>query len=280
MTYAPLLMTSTDPATDPREERVDAALVARGLARSRQTAVDAIRGGRVRSNGQVISKPALRVSIDDELEVQPLQGEHYVSRGAHKLAGALEDLGIAVDGLSCVDVGSSTGGFTQVLLDRGATQVTAIDVGTDQLAEALRSDPRVLSMESTHIGRDDLTGVPPAALVVADLSFISLRHVMAPMTSLVAAGGVLLPMVKPQFEVGRGKLGKGGVVDDPRLHRVAVAQTIEAAAAHGFYPQAICRSRLPGPAGNLEFFVRLERSAATVHFDVLWAQCVDGPMKD
>lgn len=269
-------MTSTEPA----DERVDAALVARGLARSRQLAAQAVRDGRVRRNGHLISKPSVRVSAGDVLEVHPQPGEHFVSRGAHKLLGALEDLDVAVRGLRCIDVGSSTGGFTQVLLERGADQVTAIDVGTGQLAEPLRADPRVRSLEGTHIGRDDLSDLAPAALVVADLSFISLRYVMGPMTALVADGGVLLPMVKPQFEVGRNKLGKGGVVDDPQLHREAVAQTVDAAAKLGFFAQGICRSRLPGPAGNVEFFVRLERSAAAADFDLLWAQGADRPVTD
>lgn len=269
-------MTSTGPV----DRRVDAALVARGLVRSRELAAQAVREGRVRRNGVVVGKPALRVTAEDTLEVTPLPGEHYVSRGGHKLIGALDALDVTVRGRRCIDLGSSTGGFTQVLLERGAESVTAIDVGTGQLVEQLRADPRVCSLEGTHLGRDDLSAVRRAAVVVADLSFISLAQVMAPMTSLVAPGGVLLPMVKPQFEVGRGRLGKGGVVDDPALHRAAVQRIVEAAEQYGFGAHGICRSPLPGPAGNVEFFIRFERSAASSGFDVLWAQCSQPSVKD
>lgn len=261
------------------EQRVDAALVSRGLARSRQLAAEAVRDGRVRCNDRPVTKPSLRVGAEDRLEVRALPGEHYVSRGAHKLTGALDAFGVSVTGLRCIDLGASTGGFTQVLLERGAAHVTAIDVGTDQLAAALRSDPRVRSLEGTHLGRDDLSEVEPAAVVVADLSFISLRNVMASMVALVADGGTLLPMVKPQFEVGRDRLGRGGVVDDPALHRAAVQGVVSAAAAAGFGVQAVARSPLPGPAGNVEFFLRLERRPAAADLDVLWPQDRPGPVK-
>ncbi|WP_134325250.1 TlyA family RNA methyltransferase [Cumulibacter soli] len=268
----------SDTVREPR--RADAVLVERELARSRQLASEAIRAGRVSCNGHRISKPSHRVADDDELTIDPLPGEHYVSRGAHKLVGALDALRLDVRGLRCIDLGASTGGFTQVLLERGAQQVTAIDVGTDQLAASLRADPRVRVLENTHLGRDDLGAIDPAAFVVADLSFISLRHVMAPMTALVAEGGVLLPMVKPQFEVGRGKLGRGGVVADRALHRQVVQETVHAAAAHGFGAQHITRSALPGPAGNIEFFVQLRRGVPAGDFDVLWAQCAESDMSN
>lgn len=263
-------MTPSD-LPEPASGRLDAALVARGLTRSRQTAAEAVREGRVRVNGKPATKVSVKVSLDDALSVEPGDGEHFVSRAAHKLAGALDALGIDVAGRRCIDVGASTGGFTQVLLERGADHVTAIDVGTDQLVPALRTDPRVTSLEGTHVGRDDLAEVPPAPVVVADLSFISLCHVMHQLAGLVAPDGVLLPMVKPQFEVGRTNLGKGGVVDDPAMHRESVQQVIVAAADEDFYPQAIVTSSLPGPSGNIEFFVHLQRSDPAAPFDDLWA---------
>ncbi|WP_153504708.1 TlyA family RNA methyltransferase [Cumulibacter manganitolerans] len=264
-------MASNAPAEADPTGRLDAALVDRGLSRSRQTAGEAIRGRRVRINGVLATKPATRVRRGDQIEVAAGDGDHLVSRAAHKLAGALDALGIDVRGRRCVDVGASTGGFTQILLERGAAHVTAIDVGTDQLVAVLRDDPRVTSMEGVHVGRDDLGAVAPAPVVVADLSFISLRHVMGPLVSLVAPGGTLLPMVKPQFEVGRTNLGRGGVVDDPGLHREAVAQVVAAAAGFGFGPVAIVTSPLPGPAGNLEFFVQLREGEPDAGFDALWA---------
>lgn len=251
--------------------RLDAAIAARGLSRSRSTAQQAVRAGRVRINGAVVRKPATGVRDVDRIDVEAGPGEQFVSRGAVKLGGALDSLDVPVRGLRCIDVGASTGGFSQVLLQRGALQVTAIDVGTDQLAQELRDDPRVHSLEGTHVGRDDLSSVAPADLVVVDLSFISLSNVMSALSRLVVEDGILLPMVKPQFEVGRARLGKGGVVTDGDSHRDAVAQTVVAAAEHEFVAVAVATSPLPGPAGNLEFFVRLERGVPAVTFDVLWA---------
>lgn len=264
-------MTSTSPADPGSAARLDAALVTRGMSRSRQTAGEAVRGGRVRVNGSVVTKPAAKVTLSDRLELAPADGEHFVSRAAHKLAGALDAMGIHVEGRRCIDVGASTGGFTQVLLERAAAHVTAIDVGTDQLVHSLREHPRVTSMEGTHVGRDDLSEIPAAPLVVADLSFISLCHVMPQLALLLTPDGDLVPMVKPQFEVGRSHLGKGGVVSDPVLHREAVAQVVAAAGQQALYPQRIVTSPLPGPAGNVEFFVHLRRSESPASFDDLWA---------
>lgn len=265
-------MTSTATDDAGASSRLDAALVARGLSRSRQTAAEAIAEGRVQVDGRTATKPSARVTLAQRLDVEPSTGEHFVSRAAHKLAGALDDLDLDIRGRHCIDVGSSTGGFTQVLLERGASKVTAIDVGTDQLVAVLRSDPRVEVHEGTHVGRDDLSTIAPGALVVADLSFISLCHVMEPLTGLVAEGGVLLPMVKPQFEVGRSKLGKGGVVVDPVMHRDAVAEVIASAAQAGFVAHRVLTSGLPGPAGNVEFFVHLERGESQRPFEALWAE--------
>jgi 23S rRNA (cytidine1920-2'-O)/16S rRNA (cytidine1409-2'-O)-methyltransferase len=185
----------------------------------------------------------------------------YASRGGHKLAGALAAFpDITIAGKRCLDAGASTGGFTDVLLRNGARQVVAVDVGYGQLAWALRSDDRVEVHDRTNvreIGPDDIGG--PVDLVVADLSFISLRLVLPALVSCLDPGGDLLPMVKPQFEVGRERLGSGGVVRDPALRADSVLEVVGAAAALGWRPAGVVRSPLPGPSGNVEFFVWLRR---------------------
>ena len=235
--------------------RLDRALVDRGLARSRGQAQELIRAGRVSLDGRTELKASDLVSDTDVLEART---DPYVSRGAHKLAGALDDLGLVPSGRA-LDAGSSTGGFTQVLLERGVERVYAVDVGTDQLAASLRADPRVHVQEQTSAR--DLTPANldgrPVDLVVADLSFISLTKFLDTFAEVTAPDGTWLLMVKPQFEVGRAALDKGGVVRDPVLHRQAVDGVAEAAAALGWHVQAVVASRLPGPAGNQEFFVHL-----------------------
>lgn len=196
----------------------------------------------------------------------------YVSRAAHKLIGALDDLQLEVSGRA-LDAGSSTGGFTQVLLERGASQVVAVDVGTDQLVPLLRTDPRVRVWEQTNLRDLTLSHVDDEAvdLTVADVSFISLTLLVGPLARVTAESGSLLLMVKPQFEVGRKLLGKGGVVRSPDLQRRAVAAVLEHAAATGWHPHAAVPSRLPGPAGNREFFVwlRHEHPVEVVDLDAL-----------
>jgi 23S rRNA (cytidine1920-2'-O)/16S rRNA (cytidine1409-2'-O)-methyltransferase len=235
--------------------RLDRALVERGLARSRGQAQELIRAGRVTLDGRTALKASELVAATDRLEART---DPYVSRGAHKLAGALDDLGFVPTGRA-LDAGSSTGGFTQVLLERGAEQVYAVDVGTDQLAALLRVDPRVHSREQTSIRDLTLEHLDgrPVDLVVADLSFISLRKLLDRFAAVTAVDGTWLLMVKPQFEVGRAALGGDGVVRDPVLHRQAVDDVAGAASALGWQVQAVVASRLPGPAGNQEFFVHL-----------------------
>jgi 23S rRNA (cytidine1920-2'-O)/16S rRNA (cytidine1409-2'-O)-methyltransferase len=193
----------------------------------------------------------------------------YVSRAAHKLLGALDDLGLVVAGRA-LDAGSSTGGFTQVLLERGCAPLYAVDVGTGQLAEPLRRDPRVVVHEQTNLRDLGLhhVGGEPVDLTVADVSFISLTLLVAPLTAVTARSGQILLMVKPQFEVGRERLGRGGVVRSPELQREAVAAVVSAAGASGWYPHAVRPSRLPGPAGNREFFVLLRASPPAWPVDV------------
>jgi 23S rRNA (cytidine1920-2'-O)/16S rRNA (cytidine1409-2'-O)-methyltransferase len=237
-------------------QRLDRELVNRGLVRSRSHAQDMINSGLVRVNDEVVTRPAEQVKPTDEIQVV---ADHYVSRGAHKLSGALDDLGLEVTGRA-LDIGASTGGFTQVLLERGAAEVIAVDVGTGQLATALREDPRVRVWEQTNVrdlGRRQVG--QPVDLAVADLSFISLTTVLDPIIAVTALGGRLLLLIKPQFEVGRELLGKGGVVRSEKLRRRAVDGVVDAAAERGWYAKAVVPSRLPGPAGNVEYFALFTR---------------------
>jgi len=213
----------------------------------------------VRVNGQVVRRAAQPVSRTDRLVVT---GAHYVSRAAHKLLGALDDLELDVEGYRALDAGASTGGFTQVLLERGCRQVIAVDVGTDQLAAELRHDPRVQVWERTNLRDlhlDHVNGLP-VELAVADVSFISLTMILDPLISVTRPDGRLLLMIKPQFEVGRTVLGKGGVVRSPVLQQQAVDRVAAAARDRGWPVRTVVPSRLPGPAGTIEFFVLLARS--------------------
>lgn len=242
------------------KQRLDRALVARGLARSRGQAQTLIAAGQVRVAGVTMRKPAELVDVDTLIEAEV---DAYVSRAAHKLLGALDDLQLVVGG-RVLDAGASTGGFTQVLLERGAAQVVSVDVGTDQLHPALRHHPRVQVWERTNLRDLTLAHVDdqPVDLTIADVSFISLTLLIEPLTRVTADSGSLLLMVKPQFEVGRAQLGKGGVVRSPDLHRQAVAAVLDRAAAEGWHARAGVPSRLIGPAGNREYFVWLRRDVA------------------
>lgn len=245
--------------------RLDRELAERGLVRSRSRAQELIASGRVQVNGEVVRRPSQPVTAADELVAQT---DHYVSRAAHKLLGALDDLDIQVTG-RVLDAGASTGGFTQVLLERGASRVVAVDVGTDQLDPLLGGDPRVLSLEQTNLRDLDLATIGgPMDLVVADLSFISLTQVMATLTAAARTDGALLLMVKPQFEVGRSLLGKGGVVRELALHRQAIDAVAASAAELGWWVVGGAPSRLPGPSGNQEFFLLLSRTAPLQATDV------------
>lgn len=247
--------------------RLDRAVAERGLARSRSAAVALIRAGRVRVNDEVVVRNASTVSPADAISVE---SDPYVSRAAHKLAGALIDLDLDVVGRRALDAGASTGGFTQVLLRSGCREVIAVDVGHGQLAAGLRIDPRVVSHEHLNVRELTLTHVDgqPVDLIVGDLSFISLTLVLPALSRVVDPDGSLLLMVKPQFEVGRERLADGGVVRDPALHVAAVTGVIEVAAELGWVAHAVVPSRLPGPAGNREFFVLFTRAPAAAPVDV------------
>ena len=252
-----------------RRLRLDAELVRRGLARSRDHAAELIGQGRVTVGGQRAAKPATAVTVDADLVVREDPDKpDYVSRGGHKLAGALAAFGpagLTVAGRRCLDAGASTGGFTDVLLRAGAAQVVAVDVGYGQLAWSLQSDERVQVHDRTNI-RDltpELIG-GPVDLVVGDLSFISLRLVLDRLIGVTAPDGDLALMVKPQFEVGRERLGKGGVVRDPGHRAEAVQRVAEEAAARGWGAVAVAVSPLPGPSGNVEFFLWLRLGPTTL----------------
>lgn len=238
--------------------RLDLALAERGLARSRSHARELINSGRVLINSKPADKPSQQVSDHDRLALT--EDDPYVSRAAYKLLGALDDLQLPVGGRA-VDAGASTGGFTQVLLERGCRTVYAIDVGHDQLDPLLRQDPRVISSDGLNLRDLQLSNVDgePVDLVVADVSFISLTMLLPQLTAVLRPDGDLLVMIKPQFEVGRERLGKGGVVRSPDLRREGVRAVIDSAADLGWWASDGAVSRLPGPAGNVEYFVRFRR---------------------
>ena len=238
--------------------RLDQALVSRGLARSRQHASELIRSGQVTVDGVAVARPSLPVTDSSLLEA-PV--DRYVGRAAHKLLGALADSGTAVHGRA-LDAGASTGGFTQVLLEAGAERVYAVDVGHDQLAPSVRADPRVVVHEGSNLRELTLAHVEdePVDLVVADVSFISLRLLVERMLGVLRADGVALLMVKPQFEVGRDHLGSGGVVWSEKDRVASVDGVATAAEALGWSEDWRGPSRLPGPAGNVEYFLRLRRT--------------------
>ncbi|MER6941982.1 TlyA family RNA methyltransferase [Nocardioides sp. NPDC127514] len=253
----------------PRRLRLDAELVRRKLARSREHASELIAAGRVTVSGNRATKPATGVTTDVAIVVtEDPDRPDFVSRGGHKLAGALaafEPLGLSVKGRRCLDAGASTGGFTDVLLRNEARQVVAVDVGYGQLAWRLQQDERVVVHDRTNI-RDlslDVVG-EPVDVVVGDLSFISLELVLDALIRVTSPDGDLALMVKPQFEVGKDRVGKGGVVRDPVLRAEAVNAVAAAAARRGWGARAVTTSPLPGPSGNVEFFLWLRRGEATV----------------
>ena len=252
----------------PRRLRLDAELVRRGLARSREHAAEMIAAKRVKVAGVVATKPATGVTTDVALVVsEDPDRPDYVSRGGHKLAGALEvfgRLGLNVEGRRCLDAGASTGGFTDVLLRAGAAEVVDVDVGYGQLAWALQSDERVMVHDRTNIREltPDLVGL--VDVVVGDLSFISLSLVLDALIGVTREDGDLALMVKPQFEVGKDRVGKGGVVRDLDLRTEAVVGVAADAARRGWGARAVTTSPLPGPSGNVEFFLWLRREPAHV----------------
>jgi 23S rRNA (cytidine1920-2'-O)/16S rRNA (cytidine1409-2'-O)-methyltransferase len=239
--------------------RLDQLLVERGLAESRARAQALVLAGKVGvGEGDATRhdrKPGDLVAADVAIAVA--SPNPYVSRGGHKLAAALDAFEIDPSGLVCLDVGSSTGGFTDVLLQRGASRVYALDVGRGQLAEALRHDPRVVSMERTNARNLTEASLPePIALATIDVSFISLDLVLGPVASTLARGGQIVALVKPQFEAGRGRTDHG-VVHDPRIHREVLERIVRAAGELRVGTRAVIPSPLTGPEGNREFLAHL-----------------------
>lgn len=244
--------------------RIDSEMVRRKLAPSRTKAQELIQAGYVKLDGQVVTKPARQMDPAQALLIDTESDPNYASRGAYKLAGALEilgDLAPEIRGKRCLDAGASTGGFTDVLLRRGAGKVVAADVGYGQLVWRLQTDPRVEVKDRTNVRYLKPEDVAPAPqLVVSDLSFISLTLVLPALRGAAAPDADYLLMVKPQFEVGRDKLGTGGVVRDTDLHHFAIRKVLDAAYDLGLKAYGVAASPLPGPAGNVEYFVALKEN--------------------
>ncbi len=266
------------------KQRLDTLLVERNLCDSRQQAQRLIRAGEVKVNQQVMDKPGTEIDTAAEIEVK--QRSPYVSRGGEKLAKALVEFPIQVAGRICLDGGISTGGFTDCLLQSGAQKVYGVDVGYGQVAWTLRQDPRVILRERTnlrHLQPADLydNGEPDADLGVADVSFISLTKVLPALWQLLKAPRELILLVKPQFEVGRSRVGKNGVVRDPKDQAEAIAQVLQAAQELGWSYQGLTWSPLQGPAGNIEYLLWLSMESASPTPDLAAiAQITQAAQKD
>ena len=249
------------PASTARTSRIrlDQLLVERGLIESRSRAQALILAGKVRVGEGDAARHDRKSGdlIDTTATVVVMEPDPYVSRGGHKLAAALDAFAIDPRGLVCLDVGASTGGFTDVLLQRGASRVYALDVGRGQLAESLRRDPRVVSMERTNARTLTATTLPESiSLAVVDASFISLSLILGPVAATLAPCGQIVPLVKPQFEAGRGRTDHG-VVRDPAIHREVLERTVATAQHLGFGTRAVIGSPITGPEGNREFLLHL-----------------------
>jgi 23S rRNA (cytidine1920-2'-O)/16S rRNA (cytidine1409-2'-O)-methyltransferase len=236
--------------------RLDVWLAEAGLAESREKAQALVMAGRVTVDGQKAAKPGTRVKDGAEVTVEA--GPAHVGRGALKLVGALDAFGVDPAGKVAVDVGASTGGFTETLLERGAARVYAVDVGRGQLHERLRQDPRVVVRDRTNARSLSPRVVPePSSLAVMDVSFISVRKILPALRSVLAPGAEAVVLVKPQFEVGRFQVGRGGLVKDPALHLQALREVAEEAVRLGYAVRGACPSPVPGTEGNREFFLHL-----------------------
>lgn len=241
-------------------ERLDSCLVSRGLAASRERAKALIKEGKVRVNGMTVTKPAFAVAPEDKLEAEEDLG--YVGRGALKLERAMELFSLDPAGRCCADIGASTGGFTEVLLNRGAARVYAVDVGHGQLSEKLRADPRVVNMEGRNARELTRSSFPEEITFVSiDLSFISLEKVMDAVADLAAEGADIAVLIKPQFEAGRAALNKQGVVTDRRYHIAVLQRLLPFFEQKGFSLRGLTFSPIRGGSGNAEYLAYLKRSA-------------------
>jgi 23S rRNA (cytidine1920-2'-O)/16S rRNA (cytidine1409-2'-O)-methyltransferase len=239
------------------------ALVTRGLSESREKAARLILAGQVLVDGQRLDKAG--TLVDKTALVQVMAGQKFVSRGGEKLAPVLDSFGVSPRGRLCLDVGASTGGFTHCLLERGAARVYAVDVGQGQLDAGLRSDARVVVMEKTNARHlaPSLFGDPPE-LATVDVAFISLEKVLPAIQSVLTRDGEAVALVKPQFEVGKGLVGKGGVVRDPAYHHAVLSRVARFAVLHGWHVRGVAASPLRGPKGNREFFLYLTKLGRTL----------------
>lgn len=242
-----------------KKTRLDVALVERGLAASRERARAIIMAGQVRVDGQVVSKASASVGADSQIALE-VPDHPYVSRGGVKLAHALDDFKVDPAGKRALDVGASTGGFTDVLLQRGAASVIALDVGHGQLDWKLRNDPRVDVHEGVNARALTRADVPhPVDLVVIDVSFISLGHILPALPPFMNDGAEVVALVKPQFEAGRDEVGKHGLVTDPAVHEAVIARVTTQAEAAGFARLGMVASAITGATGNQEFFLHLRK---------------------
>ena len=256
--------------------RLDILLLQRNLAPSREKARTLIMSGEVFVNGQREDKPGTSFAADAEIEVKAARPFPYVSRGGLKLEKAVQEFGLDLEGKICLDIGASTGGFTDVMMQNGAAHVYAIDVGYGQLAWKLREDPRVTVMEKTNIRYvvpEDIGEA--AAFASADVSFISLTKVLPAVKELLEDGAEMVCLIKPQFEAGREQVVKKGVVRDPAVHREVITKIVDFAAETGFQPQALSFSPIRGPEGNIEYLLCLRKTAADSQIsEGLIAECV------
>lgn len=253
------MTSASEPISTKNRERLDKLLVDRGLVQSRERARALIMAGQVVVNDHLADKAGLQIPVDAEIR---LKGEDipFVSRGGLKLDRALDEFRIDVTDVTAIDVGASTGGFTDCLLQRGARKVYAVDVGYGQLAWKLRQDPRVVNLEKTNIRRLEPDVLPETPrLAVIDASFISLDKVLPPTLRLIEAEGTIIALIKPQFEVGKGEVGKGGVVRDEEKHRRVVADVIALAEGLGLRVLGVTESPILGPKGNREFLIHLKK---------------------
>ncbi|MCS4484565.1 TlyA family RNA methyltransferase [Gleimia sp. 6138-11-ORH1] len=272
--------------------RIDAELVRRKLAPSRTKAQELIQAGHVKLDGEVVYKPARQMDPAQAIVIDETDSPDYASRGAYKLAGALELLGDKapqIKGKRCLDAGASTGGFTDVLLRNGAGSVVAADVGYGQLIWRLQNDPRVEVMDRTNVRYLKAGEITPAPeIIVSDLSFISLTLVLDALYAVAAPQADYLLMVKPQFEIGKEKLGAGGVVRNLEHHYEAVRKVIDYATNLGLALYGLAASPLPGPAGNVEYFIALKKNpledmeviAPTNYSESIWEAINNGPAKE
>ena len=254
--------------------RLDQQLMALGLTPSREQARRLIMAGQVRVNGQMADKPAAPVTADAQIEIK--QRPRFVSRGGDKLEAALERFGLAIAGRVCADLGASTGGFTDVLLQRGAARVYAIDVGHGILDYRLRIDPRVVVLERTN-ARYLAQLAEPVSLVTIDASFIGLRLLLPVARGWLEPGGQMVALIKPQFEAGRKQVGKGGIVKDPLVHRQVLVDLLDWALANGLGPAGLMPSPIKGAEGNVEFLVWL-RPGQDAPFDA--AAAIEAALKN